>query len=80
MQQRKTRRKYKFVFLLAVKRITGWEWMCNDMNTHGLPTTHGRISIFRFGFVEDAVEEADMMELGWNCTIIIGVLKGSLAR
>jgi hypothetical protein len=55
--------------------------MCNDMNTHGLPTTHGRISIFRFGFgsVNDVVEEVDLMRWGWNCNIIIGVLKGSLA-
>jgi hypothetical protein len=47
------------VFLLAVRRITGWEWMCNDMNTHGLPTTYGRISIF--AFLDDVVEEVDLM-------------------
>jgi hypothetical protein len=54
--------------------------MCNDMNTDGLPTTHGRISIFGFAFVDDVVEKVDLMSWGWNCIIIIGVLKGSLAR
>jgi hypothetical protein len=31
------------------------------MNTHGLPTTHGRITIFEFAFADDVVEEVDLM-------------------